>query len=88
MPVSVNVDFLDKCLCCTVPVAARSKAWVCDRSQAGISGSNPSGEICLLYVFCFVIHNALRWDDHSSRGVLSSAVCLSMIVNPRHWGGL
>jgi hypothetical protein len=24
-----------------IPVAARSKAWVCDRSLAGIAGSNP-----------------------------------------------
>jgi hypothetical protein len=25
-----------------IPVAARSKAWVCGRSFAGISGSNPT----------------------------------------------
>ena len=37
-----------------VPVAARSKASVCDRSNAGITGSNPSGRmnICLLWVLC------------------------------------
>jgi hypothetical protein len=28
-----------------VPVAARSKAWVCGRSLAGISGSNPAGDM-------------------------------------------
>ena len=35
-----------------VPVAARSKAWVCGRSLAGIAGSNPSGAMnaCLLGV--------------------------------------
>jgi len=35
-----------------VPVAARSKAWVCGRSLAGIVGSNPAGsmDICLLCV--------------------------------------
>ena len=27
------------------PVAALPKAWVCDRSLAGIAGSNPAGEI-------------------------------------------
>jgi len=27
----------------TIPVAARSKAWVCGRSLAGIVGSNPAG---------------------------------------------
>ena len=27
------------------PVAARSKAWVCGRSVAGIVGSNPAGDM-------------------------------------------
>jgi hypothetical protein len=33
-----------------IPVAARSKAWVCGRSLAGIVGSNPAGgmDVCLL----------------------------------------
>ena len=26
-----------------IPVAARSKAWACDRSLAGTAGSNPAG---------------------------------------------
>ena len=26
-----------------IPVTARSKAWVCDRSPTGIVGSNPTG---------------------------------------------
>jgi hypothetical protein len=29
----------------TVPVAARSKLWVCGRSLAGISCSNPTGDM-------------------------------------------
>jgi hypothetical protein len=35
-----------------IPVAARSKAWVCGRSLAGIEGSNPAGGmgVCLLCV--------------------------------------
>jgi len=34
----------------SVPVAARSKAWICGRSPAEIVGSNPTGsiDICLL----------------------------------------
>jgi hypothetical protein len=43
------------CVCVSVcvgmiPVAERSKARVCDRSVAGIAGSNPAGDIdaCLL----------------------------------------
>jgi hypothetical protein len=33
-----------------IPVAARSKAWVCGRSLAGIAGSIPAGDtdVCLL----------------------------------------
>ena len=35
-----------------IPVAERSKAWVCSRSPAGIAGSNPAGgmDVCLLCV--------------------------------------
>ena len=33
-----------------IPVAARSKAWICDRSLAGIAGSNSAVcmDVCLL----------------------------------------
>ena len=33
-----------------IPVAARSKAWVCGRSLDGIAGSKPAGgmDVCLL----------------------------------------
>jgi hypothetical protein len=33
-----------------IPVAARSKTWVCGRSLTGIVGSNPTGgmDVCLL----------------------------------------
>jgi hypothetical protein len=29
----------------SIPVAARSEAWVCGPSVAGIAGSNPSGAV-------------------------------------------
>jgi len=37
-----------------VPVAARSKAWVCVRSLAGIVGSNPTGgmDVSVVSVVC------------------------------------
>jgi hypothetical protein len=38
-----------------IPGAARSKAWVCDRSLAGIAGSNPAGRhgcLSLVSVVC------------------------------------
>jgi hypothetical protein len=48
--VSVRVPYLHLCLM----VAARSKAWDCGFSLAGIAGLNPSGgmDICLVYVVC------------------------------------
>ena len=35
-----------------IPVAARSKAWVCGRSLTGIVGSNPAGDmdVCVVFV--------------------------------------
>jgi hypothetical protein len=42
--------------CTPIPVAARSKAWVCGRALAGIVGSRPAGsmDVCLLYSVCVV----------------------------------
>jgi hypothetical protein len=44
------------------PVTARSKAWVCDRSLAGIAGSNPAGDMDALslvsVVCCHVVVSA------------------------------
>jgi hypothetical protein len=39
-----------------IPVAERSKAWVCSRSLAGIAGLNLAGgmDVCLLWVLCVV----------------------------------
>ena len=43
-------------ICVAIQVAARSKAWVCGRSLAGIVGSNSTWGMddCLLYVLCVV----------------------------------
>ena len=73
-----------------LPVAMRSKAWVSRRSLAGIAGSNPAGgmDLCLLWILCVVRYRYLRRADHSSRGVLPSVVCLSVIAKPceeRSW---
>jgi len=49
-----------------IPVAARSKAWICDRSPAETVGSNPGGgHGCLSVVsvvFCQVEVSATRWS--------------------------
>ena len=68
-----------------IPVAERSKAWVCGRSLVGIAGSNPAGgmDVCLVWLFGVVRERSLRRTDPSSRGVLPNLVCLSVIVKPR-----
>ena len=64
-----------------IPVAARSKVCVCGSKLAGIVGLNHSGgHGCLSVVnvvFCEV--EASVETDPSSRGVLQSVVCLSVI---------
>jgi hypothetical protein len=71
-----------------IPVAVRSKAWVCALSLAGIVGSNPAEciDVCLLRVLCVVRYRSRRRPDHSSRGILPSVVCPSVILKPRQWG--
>jgi len=44
-------------------------------------------DVCLLWVLCVVRQRSLRRSNHSSRVVLPSVVCLSVIVKPRQWGG-
>jgi hypothetical protein len=68
-----------------MPVAAQSKAWVCCRSLAGFEVSNSAGDMdmCLLRVLCVVRWRSLRRADHSSRVVLLSVVCLSVLVKSR-----
>jgi len=58
------------------PIAARSKAWVCSRSLAGIAGSNSAGfmYVCLLRMLtCFAGRNPVRPADLSSKGVVPRA---------------
>jgi hypothetical protein len=62
-----------------IPVTARSKAWVYDRSLVGIVGSNPAGsmDVYLLSVLCVVRLSATGWSlvqrSHTECGV--SKVC-------------
>ena len=64
-----------------IPFADLSKARVSCQSLAGIKGSNSAEEmdICLLRVLCVVRQRSPRRADPSSRGVLSSVVCLNVI---------
>jgi hypothetical protein len=68
-----------------IPMAAHSKGWDCGRSISGSAGSNPPGgmDVSLLWVLYVFRWRSLWRADHSSRGVLPSLVCLSVIVKPR-----
>ena len=50
------LKFIQLILSEPIPVAVRSKAWVCGHSLAGIAGSNPAGgmDVCLLWMLCVV----------------------------------
>ena len=72
-------------------MAARSKAWVCGRSIAGIAVSNPAGGMDSFWECCLLSGRGLcDWAYPSSRGVLLSVcVCVSLSVircnnNPLH----
>jgi hypothetical protein len=59
-----------------IQVAARCKAWVCDRSLFGIAGSNPTGgmDACCE---CCVLSGRERFlgpADYMSRGILPTVV--------------
>ena len=73
-----------------IPVAERSKAWVCRRSPAGIAGSNPAGgmELCLLWVLC-VCQIEVSATDWSlvQRSPTACGVSLCVISKPQEWGG-
>jgi len=51
-------------------------------ADACLLGSNPAGGMDAFLLRVFVLSGFLRLTDHSSRGVLPSAVCLSAIVKP------
>ena len=69
-----------------IAVTARANASVWGLSHLGTADSNPAGgmDVCLLRALCVVRQRSLRRADHSSRGVLQSAVWLiCVIVKPR-----
>ena len=75
--------------CRLIPVVARSEAWVCGNSLAGVAGSHRAWgmNVCPLWVLSVVRWRPLRRADHSSRGVVPRVVCLNMISKPRKGGG-
>jgi hypothetical protein len=74
----------------TIPVAARSEAWVGGRSITGVAGWNPAWamDVRLLWVLCVVRERSLRRARQSSRGALTTV--WSLIIDNEgalaHWG--
>jgi len=71
-----------------IPVAARSKVWVCDSSRLlGLRVRTPtppeSLDVSLLLVLFVVGYRSLRLADHSSSGVLTESR-LSLFAKPRN----
>ena len=72
----------------SIPLAARSKAWVCGRSLAGIAGSNPTGgmecECCVLLGLCLCLGLITRPEEsYRVWCVLSECDCEASIM--RSW---
>jgi hypothetical protein len=67
-----------------IPVAARSKAWVCGRSQAGIAGLYPAGDIDMSVVIVVCCQIEVRiYVTGCSLCQRSCAECgVSVIVKP------
>ena len=72
-----------------IPVAARSQAWVCGRSLAGITGSNPEGsmDICLLWVLWVLSGIGLCVEPITGPDESYRVWCVYVICEPRKWGG-
>jgi hypothetical protein len=72
------------------PVAARSKAWVCDRSLAGVVGLNLAGgmDVFILMNFvCSVGRSLCDWSNPHTEKLPRMYMSLSAIkckINPPH----
>jgi len=77
---------MDLSLVSPIPVAARSKAWVCGRSLAGIVSSNPVGGMDVNVVCCQLEVSATGWSlvQASSTGCGVTLCVIRHKNNPLH----
>ena len=70
----------------SIPVADRSKAWVCSRSLAGIAGSNPApghGSVSVVSVVCCQVEVSAMSRSLDQRSPTDCGVPLCVIENPQ-----
>ena len=73
-----------------IPVAMRSKAWVCGHSVHVIAGSNTAGDVdvSLLWVLCVTVRGPcdepILHPEESNRMCVCVCVCVSLSVVRRH----
>jgi hypothetical protein len=91
------VDMKDTFCCLSLPislnpasilVAARSKAWLCDRSLAGIVGSNPAGRMdvdltCFVFSSRVLCEGPITRSENSECGVCECDLEASTMRRPR-----
>jgi len=67
-------------------MAARSKAWVCDRWLAGIAGSNPAGglHVSLLQMLCVVQVEVYTSGRSFVQGSPTECVCVAASDQVQH----
>jgi hypothetical protein len=75
-------------ICNPIPVAARSKSWLCGRWLTDIASSKPDGGVNVFCECCVLSGFPLRRADHSSREVLRRVLCLNVISKAQQWGSL
>jgi len=64
-------------------VAVRSEAWICGQSLAGIAGSNPAGDIDVLFlvsVVCFQIDISVTGRSFVQRKSPTERICARACV--------
>ena len=69
-----------------MPVAARSKAWVCGRPLAGIAGSKPAGgmDVSVVSVVCCQVEVSATGRSLLQRSPAESWVSLCVIKHNVH----
>ena len=73
------------CVCTPVPVAARFKAWFCDRSVYEIAGSNSTGGMDVCLCECCVLSGRGLCDELITRPEESYRLWCVVVCDLETW---